>query len=112
MMILSWNTFGQASEPPMPPGALIQTNHQIVKVVKPKQGTGNFAAWCPQCDTLEIVKAIKIQTNGGRIEGSLSIAELKVTAKCPNTKKTFEFSAERTYQVKPKAVEVDANPDK
>jgi len=99
--------------PPLPAEIVVQTNPPpVVKVVKPKQGTGNFAVMCPDCERVEIVKALTIRTNGCRTVQGGMIVEMTVTAKCPRMKRKFEMSAERFYKARPKAVEVDAAPDK
>ena len=107
-------SYGQ-STPPLPQNAdqvVIAKPPPPPKVVKPKQGTGNFAVHCPECGEMEVLKALTVVTNGGRADSAGMIVELTVTAKCPKTKKKFVMSAERTYPVRPRAVEVDAKPDK
>jgi len=100
--------------PPAPAAWAPATNGAAasVQVVKPKQGTGTFAVWCPHCGSLEIVKAMSIQTNGWNLveRPGFAVSSIAVTAKCPETKRKFTFSTERAYKVYPKAVEVEAPP--
>lgn len=105
-------TCGQSTLP-LPPGTeTVTVPSPPPRVVKPKQDTGNFAVRCPYCGDIEVVKAIKMQTNGGRLEGSYNFVQITVTAKCPDTKKKFQFPAERKYPVQTMGVEVDAKPAK
>lgn len=109
IMLVSLITYAQ--EPPTPPGAEQSSPHEAVRVVKPKQDTGHFAVFCPKCGQLEVVKALKMSTNGGSSveRPGFSTVYVTVTARCPSGKKkdTFTFHVKRYYKVQPDAVEVE-----